>query len=122
MDAFKRRKARIRRQKKVRKKVRGIAERPRLCVFKSGKHIYAQVIDDTAGETLVATSSLSKELEEIIKGKGGNKQGASIIGADIAKRAIKKGIQKVVFDRNGYIYHGRVKALSEAARENGLSF
>lgn len=122
MSAFKRRVARLRRQKRVRKKVRGVPERPRLCIFRSSQHIYAQIIDDTTGRTLVANSSLSKNLGEKIAGKGGNREGAALVGADVAERAIKNGIKKVVFDRNGFLYHGRIKALSEAAREHGLEF
>lgn len=122
MSAFKRREARLRRKKRVRKKVRGVPERPRLCIFRSSQHIYAQIIDDTTGRTLVANSSLSKNLGEKIKGKGGNREGAALVGADMAEKAIKNGIKKVVFDRNGFLYHGRIKALSEAAREHGLEF
>jgi len=122
MSAFKRREARLRRKKRVRKKVRGVPERPRLCIFRSSQHIYAQIIDDTTGRTLVANSSLSKNLGEKITGKGGNKEGAALVGADMAEKAIKNGIKKVVFDRNGFLYHGRIKALSEAAREHGLEF
>ncbi|MBW1900075.1 MAG: 50S ribosomal protein L18 [Deltaproteobacteria bacterium] len=122
MSAFKRREARLRRRKRVRKKVRGVPERPRLCIFRSSKHIYAQIIDDTTGRTLVATSSLSKNLSEKITGKGGNREGAALVGTDMAERAIKNGIKKVVFDRNGFLYHGRIKALSDAAREHGLEF
>ncbi len=122
MSAAKRRISRLRRKQRVRKKVLGIPERPRLCVFRSSKHIYAQLIDDTTGKTLLATSSLSKDIGGKITGKGGNKEGAALIGADIAERAIKTGIKKVVFDRNGFLYHGRVKALSDAARKNGLVF
>ena len=122
MGAFKRREARLRRKKRVRKKVLGVPEKPRMCIFRSSKHIYAQIIDDTTGRTLVSTSSLSKNLGEKIKGKGGNRQGAALVGADMAERAIQSGIKKVVFDRNGFLYHGRIKALSEAAREHGLEF
>ena len=122
MSAVKRRQARLRRQKRVRKKVLGIPERPRLCVFRSSKHIYAQLIDDTTGRTLLATSSLPKDLGTKIAGKGGNKEGAALVGAEMAERAVKEGIEKVVFDRNGFLYHGRVKALSDAAREHGLKF
>ncbi len=122
MSAAKRRTARLRRKKRVRKKVLGIPERPRLCVFRSSKHIYAQLIDDTTGKTLLATSSLAKGVDSKIAGKGGNKEGAALIGADIAERAIKNGIKKVIFDRNGFLYHGRVKALSDAARKQGLVF
>lgn len=122
MSAIKRRQARQRRKKRVRKKIRGVSEKPRLCVFRSLKHIYAQLIDDTTGRTLLETSSLSKDLSKKIAGKGGNKEGAALVGADMAERAIKKGISEVVFDRNGFLYHGRVKALSESAREHGLKF
>ena len=122
MSAAKRRQARLRRKKRVRKKVLGVPERPRLCVFRSSKHIYAQLIDDTTGTTLLATSSLPKDMGKKIKGKGGNKEGAALVGAEMAERAANKGIKKVVFDRNGFLYHGRVKALSDAAREHGLKF
>jgi len=122
MSAVKRRQARLRRQKRVRKKVLGIPERPRLCVFRSSKHIYAQLIDDTTGRTLLATSSLPKDMGNKIAEKGGNKEGAALVGAEMAERAVKEGIEKVVFDRNGFLYHGRVKALSDAAREHGLKF
>lgn len=122
MGTFKRSEARQRRKKRVRKKVRGVPERPRLCVFRTSRHIYAQIIDDTTGQTLAAVSSLSKNLRGNISGKTGNKEGAALVGAQIAEQAIKNGIRKVVFDRNGFLYHGRVKALSEAAREHGLEF
>ncbi len=122
MGAVRRREARLRRKKRVRKKVRGAPERPRLSIFRSNKHIYAQIIDDTTGKTIVATSSLSKNLGGKIAGKGGNREGAALVGADMAEQAIKNGIKKVIFDRNGFLYHGRVKALSEAAREHGLVF
>ena len=122
MGALKRREARLRRQKRVRKKVLGIPERPRLCVFRSLRHIYAQLIDDTTGRTLLEASSLSKDLSSKIKGKGGSKEGAALVGAEVAERAVKSGIKEVVFDRNGFLYHGRIKALSDAAREHGLKF
>jgi large subunit ribosomal protein L18 len=122
MSAAKRRQARLRRKKRVRKKVLGVRERPRLCVFRSSKHIYAQLIDDTTGTTLLATSSLPKDMGKKIEGKGGNKEGAALVGAEMAERAVNKGIKEVVFDRNGFLYHGRVKALSDAAREHGLKF
>ncbi|CDF58872.1 50S ribosomal protein L18 [Thermobrachium celere] len=112
---------RKRRHLRVRKKVYGTAERPRLNVYRSEKHIYAQIINDDLGVTLVAASSLDKEL----KGKlscGSNKEAARVVGELVAKRALEKGIKKVVFDRGGYIYHGRVKELAEAAREAGLDF
>lgn len=109
------------RQIRVRKKVRGTPERPRLCVFRSQKHIYAQVIDDTIGHTLVAVSSLSPEFKGKLK-KTGDKSAAQEIGKAIAQKCLAKGIKKVVFDRNGFLYHGRVQALADAAREAGLEF
>jgi len=115
-----RKELRERRRMRVRKKVYGTAERPRLNVFRSLKHIYAQVIDDDRGITLVAASSLSPELRG--KVNGGNIEGAAAVGRLIAEKAKAKGINKVVFDRAGYLYHGRVKALADAARENGLEF
>jgi large subunit ribosomal protein L18 len=113
-------KAEIRRavHTRIRKKVLGNAERPRLCIFRSLNHIYAQVIDDKNGHTLVSASSTEKDLT----GNGGNIAAAKKIGGAIAKRAIDKGIKQVVFYRGGYIYHGRVKSLAEAAREAGLEF
>jgi len=114
--------ARLRRKKRVRKKIHGTSERPRLCVFRSARHIYAQVIDDTSARTLVEASSLSGDSRSSIGNNGGNKEGAAMVGALIAERTLKQGIKRVVFDRNGFLYHGRVKALSEAAREKGLEF
>ena len=108
--------ARLRRHKRVRKAISGTATCPRLCVFRSLKNIYAQIIDDVAGATLVAASSL--ELE----GNGGNKEAAKAVGELIAKKALEKGIENVVFDRGGYIYHGRVQELADGAREAGLKF
>lgn len=108
------------RQKKklrIRRRITGTAERPRLCIFRSARHIYAQVIDDATGATLVAASTLDVEGH-----KGANKGSANAIGKEIAKRALDKNIHAVVFDRNGYLYHGRVQALAEGAREAGLSF
>lgn len=122
MGSVSRTEARLRRKKRVRRKVRGSSDRPRLCVFKSLRYIYAQIIDDVTGRSLVSASSLSKGLDENLKSKGGNKEGAAIVGALIAEKALEKGIRQVVFDRNGFLYHGRVKALSEAAREKGLVF
>ena len=107
--------------RRVRVKVSGTAERPRLCVFRSSTHLYAQVIDDAAGRTLVAASSVDKEMRKQIKG-GGNVAAAKIVGQAVAARARAKGIAQVVFDRGGYRYHGRVKALAEAARDAGLKF
>jgi large subunit ribosomal protein L18 len=105
---------------RIRKKLRGTAERPRLAVFRSTAHIYAQVIDDSKGVTIVAASSVEKNLESTKS--GGNVAAAKEIGKRVAERAKEKGIGKVVFDRGGYIYHGRVKALADAAREAGLEF
>lgn len=113
--------ARLKRQIRVRKKIRGTAERPRLNVFKSAKHIYAQLIDDTTGATLAAASTLLAGVSTELKYTG-NIEAAQKVGAEIAKKALEKDINNVVFDRNGYLYHGRIKALAEAARENGLSF
>ena len=110
--------ARVRRHERVRAKISGTAERPRLCVFRSNKNIAVQVIDDVAGNTLVAASTLDKE----IKTKASNIEAAKEVGELIAQRTIKAGIQNVVFDRGGYIYHGKIKALAEAAREAGLEF
>ncbi len=111
-------KARLHRHRRVRGKVSGTAQRPRLNVFRSSKNIYAQVIDDVAGVTLAAASTLDKEFA----GNGGNKEAAHKVGEMIAKRAIEKGITEVIFDRGGYIFHGRVKELAEGAREGGLKF
>lgn len=109
---------RERRHKRVRTKISGTAERPRLCMYRSNNNIYAQVIDDVAGNTLVSASTMDKE----IKTKHANKEAAKEVGALIAKRAVEKKIKTVVFDRSGYIYHGVVKELAEAAREGGLEF
>jgi large subunit ribosomal protein L18 len=111
-------KARLKRHLRVRSKISGTADRPRLNVFRSTSNIYAQIIDDVKGVTLVAASSLDKE----ISGNGGNKEAAKAVGKLIAERAIKKNITEVVFDRGGYIFHGRVKELAEGARESGLKF
>lgn len=113
--------ARERRHRRVRKNVFGTTQRPRLSVFRSNKHIYAQLIDDTTGKTLTTTSSLDQEYRQQNK-KGSNSQAAAAIGAALAKRAMSLNIKKVVFDRNGYIYHGRIKALADAARQAGLIF
>ena len=106
---------------RVRQRVEGTTERPRLCVYRSLGHIYAQVIDDRTGKTLVSASSVDKETKKNLKG-GGNIAAAKVIGKTIAERAKAAGVVKVVFDRGGYKYHGRVKALAEAAREAGLQF
>jgi len=110
-----------RRQARVRRKVRGSSERPRLCVYRSLDHMYAQIIDDETGTTLVAASSLPSDLGEQ-EGHRGNVATAKKVGAAVAAKAQAKGIKQVVFDRNGFLYHGRVKALAEAAREAGLDF
>ena len=110
--------ARLKRHRRVRSKISGTAECPRLNVFRSSKNIYAQIIDDVKGVTLVAASTLDKEFT----GNGGNKEAARKVGELIAKRAKEKGITNVVFDRGGYIFHGRVQELAEGAREGGLNF
>ena len=109
---------RLKRHARVRGKISGTPERPRLCVFRSESNIYAQIIDDVAGNTLCSASTVEKELD----GNGGNVEAAKKIGLKVAERALAKGIDTVVFDRGGYIYHGRVKALAEGAREGGLKF
>lgn len=113
-------KARLKRHLRVRKKITGTNERPRLSVFRSSKHIYAQLIDDVKGVTLAAASTVDKELAET--GNGGNVESARKVGELIAKRAKDKGYEIVVFDRGGYLYHGRIQALADAAREAGLQF
>lgn len=119
--AEERRQARKKRQVRVRRKVRGTVERPRLCVFRSAKHIYAQIIEDSTGKTLVAASTISKDVAEGLN-FGGNVEAAKAVGAAIARKALEQNIRQVVFDRNGFLYHGRIKALADAARENGLAF
>lgn len=116
-----RRKARERRRAHVRLKVVGTPERPRLNVFRSLTHMYAQIIDDRAGHTLVAASTVDGELQELLAGKAKTEQ-AKLVGRLLAERALQKGVTQVVFDRAGYKYHGRVKALAEAARAAGLEF
>jgi len=111
--------ARIKRQARIRKKIRGTSQRPRLSVFRSARHVYAQIVDDTLGVTLVAASTVEKAFKEQPKSEN-KKSAAAQIGKLIAQRALDKGIKKVVFDRNGFLYHGRVKALSDGAREGGL--
>jgi large subunit ribosomal protein L18 len=113
--------SRLKRKKRIRKKLSGGPERPRLTVFRSDKHIYAQIIDDTAGSTLAAASTLSPEYKQLDSSKG-KLSAAKKVGELIARIAKGKGITKVVFDRNGYIYHGRVQALADAARQAGLDF
>lgn len=114
-------KARLKRHLRVRKKINGTAERPRLSVFRSSKHIYAQLIDDEKGITLASASTLDKELRDKIS-NGGSVEAARQVGELIARRAKEKGVAKVVFDRGGYLYHGRIQALADAAREGGLEF
>lgn len=116
----------LKRKKRIRKRVFGTEERPRLSVFRSAKHVYAQIVDDTSGSTLIAASSLEKEVKNHsgyqTEPGHGKMAMATLIGKIIAERAISKGIKQVVFDRNGFLYHGRVKAVSEGAREAGLIF
>lgn len=112
---------RLRRNWRSRRKVFGTPERPRLVVFRSARHIYAQIIDDVSGVTLAACSTMSKSLRGSIK-YGGNKKAAEMVGAALAKQALEVGIKAVCFDRNGYKYHGRIKALADSARQAGLSF
>ncbi len=121
MAKLTKRERRLRKHRRVRKKVFGTSERPRLAVFKSLKHMYAQIIDDTKGHTLVSASTLDPEVRESIKGLT-KTEAARVVGEVIAKRAIEAGIKKVVFDRGGFIYHGRIKAVAEGARKGGLEF
>jgi len=113
--------ARKRRHVRVRAKVSGTATRPRLCVFRSLNHIYAQVVDDSSGHTLVSASSLDTEIRDKITGKR-KTESAELVGSLVAQRILNKGIKQIAFDRGGYKYHGRVKALAEAARKAGLDF
>lgn len=119
--ACERRNARLKRKIRVRRVVQGSPERPRLSVFRSAKHIYAQIIEDTTGRTLVAVSTVNKEVAAECDSTG-NVDSAKVVGTAIAKKALENNITKVVFDRNGFLYHGRVKALADAAREAGLVF
>lgn len=112
---------RKRRHLRIRKRIRGTPERPRLSVFRSLRHIYAQIIDDTTGHTLVSASTLDPELRDKVKGLR-KTEASRLVGQLVARRALERGIRKVVFDRGGYLYHGRVKALAEGAREEGLEF
>ena len=114
--------ARLRRKMRIRKRLLGTPERPRLAVFRSARHIYAQVIDDTKGVTISAASSLSPEIKDRQAECKGKVEVAKIVGELVAKRAMEKGVKKVAFDRGGYKYHGRVKALADGARESGLEF
>ena len=110
------------RHKRVRTKISGTAECPRLAVYRSIKHIYAQLIDDTKGVTIAASSSAAKDLRDKLLSHGGNINAAKMVGEDIAKKAIAKGVKEVVFDRGGFLFHGRIQALADAAREAGLDF
>jgi large subunit ribosomal protein L18 len=107
--------------RRIRRKIAGTEQRPRLCVYRSLNHIYAQVVDDRTGATLVAASSVEKDIRSSLK-SGGNLEAAKLVGKTVAEKAKAKGIEAVVFDRGGYLYHGRVKALADAAREIGLKF
>ena len=118
---LKKRLQREKRKRRVRTKITGTPERPRLSVFRSHKNIYAQIIDDTAGRTLVAASSVQKPKGDKMS-SGGNRDAARLVGAMLAAKAIEAGIKKVVFDRNGYPYHGRIRELAEAAKKGGLEF
>lgn len=113
---------RRRAQRRVRNRIRGSAQKPRLCVYKSLRYIYAQVVDDQEGATLAQASSLEKDLRQALDGSCSNRGAAAVVGAKVAERAMEKGIRQVVFDRSGYIYHGKVQALAESAREKGLEF
>lgn len=121
LKKFNRNEARKIRHERVRKKIYGTPERPRLNVYRSNSHIYAQIIDDINGHTLISASTLDKELREKLSSTS-NKEAARLVGELIGKRALEKGIEQVVFDRGGYQYHGRVKELAEGAREAGLKF
>ena len=112
---------RAKKHMKIRNRFSGTAERPRLAVFRSNNHMYAQIIDDTVGNTLVAASTVEKEIKAELE-KTNDKAAAAYVGTVIAKRALEKGIKEVVFDRGGYVYHGRVKELADGAREGGLEF
>ena len=112
---------RLQRHKRVRRKIIGTSQRPRLCVFRSANNIYAQIIDDTKRVTLVAASSLEAEVKSAVNHTG-NKEAAKKVGELVAKKAVEKGITEVVFDRGGYLYHGRIQELAEGAREAGLKF
>jgi large subunit ribosomal protein L18 len=112
---------RVNKHRKLRNRFSGTAERPRLAVFRSNNHMYAQIIDDTVGNTLVSASTLQKDVKAELE-KTNNVEAAAYLGTVIAKKAIKKGITSVVFDRGGFIYHGKIKALADAAREAGLNF
>ena len=116
-----RRQARLKRKQRIRKKLSGTSERPRLSVFRSARHIYAQVIDDSRGHTLASASSLEETIRELTD-RGDKSAVANRIGRLVAERVVEKGVKSVVFDRNGFLYHGRVKAVSDGARKGGLEF
>ncbi len=118
MNNLSKNKKRLKRKVRIRKRLTGTTERPRLSVFRSAKHIYAQIIDDTSGKTLVSASTMDKDFAK----SGDKKACANAVGKNIASRALESGIKAIVFDRNGYVYHGRVKSLSDGAREAGLDF
>ena len=118
---FNRNISRKKRHRVIRKSIQGTPERPRLNVFRSSKHIYAQIIDDTQMNTIVSSSTLDEQLSDKLEGLT-KKEAAELVGKDVAEKAKEAGVEKVVFDRGGYLYHGRVKALAEGARENGLKF
>lgn len=113
---------RRRKRARIRHKIMGTKERPRLTVYRSLNHIYAQIIDDSTGKTIVSTSSLTKDVREQAKAAASERDVCKLVGAVTAKKALEKNIKEVVFDRNGYLYHGRVKAVADAAREAGLKF
>ncbi|MGA8264348.1 MAG: 50S ribosomal protein L18 [Ignavibacteriaceae bacterium] len=116
------RNSRLRSKIKIRKKISGTAERPRLTIYRSLSNVYAQLIDDTTGKTLVSASSLNKEVVEEIKNAKGKIAKSKVVGSFLAKKAVEQNISSVVFDRNGYRYHGRIQAIAEGAREGGLKF
>ena len=122
MSTLSRKQQTQKRHRRLRRHLAGTAERPRLAVFRSNNHIYAQVIDDEAQSTLCAASTIDKELRASLKADGSSCDASTFVGQLVAKRALSKGIQQVVFDRGGNLYHGRVKALADAAREAGLQF
>lgn len=117
-----RQQARLKRKKRIRKKIYGTTERPRLSVFRSSRHIYAQIIDDTAGRTIVAASTVDQQTKKDAPKFKNKVAAANFVGKIVGERALNQGIKKVVFDRNGFLYHGRVKSLSEGARKTGLVF
>lgn len=113
---------RLRKRSRIRRKISGTMQRPRLTVYRSLRHVYAQLIDDTSGKTLVSVSSMSKDLRDQLKAVGTEQEVCKLVGMAAGKKALEKNIKEVVFDRNGYLYHGRVKAVADGAREAGLKF